>query len=99
MARTDLRRAATRKRPRAASEDGLEAYRRLREGITAGGFQPNERLVEGNLFQMLGAGRTARPAPPVRLLQGCPVEREHKRGPRAGPAGEEKTLPTPEDRA
>src|SRR2546428_14179572 len=88
MARTDLRRAATRKRPRAASEDGLEAYRRLREGITAGRFQPNERLVEANLSMMLGAGRTAvRPAL-GRLAQEGLVTPEHNPGARGRPGSE-----------
>jgi len=32
----------------ARSEVGAEAYRRLREGIIAGRFQPNERLVEAD---------------------------------------------------
>jgi len=99
MARTDLRRAATRKRPRAASEDGLEAYRRLREGITAGRFQPNERLVEANLSKMLGAGRTAVRAALVRLDQEGLVTREHNRGARVRLVSEQEALQIEEVRA
>jgi len=99
MARTDLRRAATRKRPRAASEDGLEAYRRLREGITAGRFQPNERLVEANLSMMLGAGRTAVRAALVRLDQEGLVTREHNRGARVRLVSEQEALQIEEVRA
>src|SRR5260221_14181275 len=48
-------------------EAGDGVYRRLREGITSGEFQPNERLVEANLTRLLGGGRPAIPAAPARL--------------------------------
>jgi len=99
MARTDLRQVATKKRPRAASEDGLEVYRRLREGITAGRFQPNERLVEANLSKMLGAGRTAVRAALVRLDQEGLVTREHNRGARVRLVSEQEALQIEEVRA
>jgi DNA-binding GntR family transcriptional regulator len=57
-------------------------YRLLREGITSGQFQPNERLVEASLTHMLGAGRTAIRAALVRLDQEGLVTREHNRGAR-----------------
>ena len=72
MARTEV----VRKGSTGVTEDGLEVYRRLREGITAGRFQPNERLVEANLSRMLGAGRTAVRAALVRLDQEGLVTRE-----------------------
>src|SRR2546425_10910073 len=99
MARTDLRRAATRKRPRAASEDGLEAYRRLREGITAGRFQPHERLGEANLSKMLGAGRTPVRAALVRLDQEGLGTREHNPGARVRPGSEQEATQSEEGRA
>lgn len=67
---------------RALPEGGLDAYHRLREGITAGQFQPNERLVEANLTRLLGTGRTAVRAALVRLDQEGLVTREHNRGAR-----------------
>ncbi len=61
---------------------GGDVYHRLREGITSGQFQPNERLVEANLTRLLGAGRTAIRAALVRLDQEGLVTREHNRGAR-----------------
>src|SRR5437899_11172323 len=83
----------------ARSEDGLEAYRRLREGITAGRFQPNERLVEANLSKMLGAGRTAVRAALVRLDQEGLVTREHNRGARVRLVSEQEAQQIEEVRA
>jgi DNA-binding GntR family transcriptional regulator len=57
-------------------------YRRLRDAITSGRFQPNERLVESDLAQTLQAGRTAVRAALVRLEQEGLVVREHYRGAR-----------------
>src|SRR5260370_42254916 len=68
---------------RASGPDTTEdAYRRLREGITSGRFQPNERLVEASLTRLLGAGRSAVRAALVRLDQEGLVTREHNRGAR-----------------
>ena len=58
------------------------AYRWLRDAIVAGALQPNERLVEADLSQSLGAGRTAIRTALVRLEQERLVERERNRGAR-----------------
>ena len=63
-------------------QDGQDAYRRLREAIVDGRFQPNERLVEADLARLLGAGRTTVRAALLRLDQEGLVEREHNRGAR-----------------
>ena len=62
--------------------DGQDAYRRLREAIVDGRFNPNERLVEADLARLLGAGRTTVRAALLRLDQEGLVEREHNRGAR-----------------
>src|SRR5260370_15990586 len=83
----------------ARSELGAEAYRRLREGIIAGRFQPNERLVEANLSKSLGAGRTAVRAALVRLDQEGLVTREHNRGARVRLVSDQEALQIEEVRA
>src|SRR5712691_36030 len=93
MARSELR------RPAPAPEVGLDVYRRLREGIIAGRFQPNERLVEANLSQMLSAGRTAVRAALVRLDQEGLVTREHNRGARVRLVSDAEALQIEEVRA
>jgi DNA-binding GntR family transcriptional regulator len=87
VARTALVRTTSRLAERHAAagpppEKNAEVYRRLREDITSGKFQPNERLVEANLSRLLGAGRTAVRAALVRLDQEGLVTREHNRGAR-----------------
>ena len=99
MARTEALRPGKRKASTEAAEDGLEVYRRLREGITAGRFQPNERLVEANLSKMLSAGRTAVRAALVRLDQEGLVTREHNRGARVRLVSEQEALQIEEVRA
>jgi DNA-binding GntR family transcriptional regulator len=84
--------------PRAA-ELSLEVYRRLREGITTGRFQPNERLVEANLSRMLSAGRTAVRAALLRLDQEGLVTREHNRGARVRLVSDQEALEIEEVRA
>jgi DNA-binding GntR family transcriptional regulator len=86
-----------RKRP--AAEGGLDAYRRLREGITSGRFQPNERLVEASLTRLLGAGRTAIRAALVRLDQEGLVTREPNRGARVRLVSDREALEIEEVRA
>ena len=54
----------------------------LREAIVTGRFQPNERLVEASVAELLGAGRTAVRAALVRLDQEGLVVHEHNRGAR-----------------
>src|SRR5260221_448995 len=83
----------------ARSEVGAEAYRRLREGIIAGRFQPNERLVEANLSKTLGAGRTAVRAALVRLDQEGLGTREHNRGARVRLVSDQEALQIEEVRA
>ena len=56
------------------------AYERLRAEIVSGRLQPNERLVEADLIQLLGAGRSAVRTALVRLEQEGLVEHEHNRG-------------------
>jgi len=93
MARSELR------RPAPAPELSLDVYRRLREGIIAGRFQPNERLVEANLSRMLSAGRTAVRAALVRLDQEGLVTREHNRGARVRLVSDQEALQIEEVRA
>src|SRR5216684_918264 len=83
----------------ARSELGAESYRRLREGIIAGRFQPNERLVEANLSKTLGAGRTAVRAALVRLDQEGLVTREHNRGARVRLVSDHEALEIEEVRS
>jgi DNA-binding GntR family transcriptional regulator len=61
---------------------GVGLYRKLREAIVDGRFQPNERLVEADLERRFGAGRTAIRAALVRLDQEGLVERQPNRGAR-----------------
>ena len=56
------------------------AYERLREEIVSGRLQPNERLVEADLVQLLQVGRSAVRTALVRLEQEGLVEREPNRG-------------------
>src|SRR6266852_2099298 len=93
MARSEVR------GPAPAPELGLDVYRRLREGIIAGRFQPNERLVEANLSRMLNAGRTAVRAALVRLDQEGLVTREHNRGARVRLVSDQEALQIEEVRA
>jgi len=91
---------ATRKLGDAPVPDGnLDAYRRLREGITSGRFQPNERLVEADLTRFLGAGRTAVRAALVRLDQEGLVTRELNRGARVRLVSDQEALEIEEARS
>jgi len=81
------------------TELAVDVYRRLREGIIAGRFQPNERLVEANLSKVLGAGRTAVRAALVRLDQEGLVTREHNRGARVRLVSDQEALQIEEVRA
>ena len=76
-----------------------DVYRRLREGITSGEFQPNERLVEANLTRLLSAGRTAVRAALVRLDQEGLVTREHNRGARVRLVSDREALEIEEARS
>jgi DNA-binding GntR family transcriptional regulator len=59
---------------------GDESYDRLRRAIITGELQPNERLVELDLSERLGIGRTAIRTALVRLEADGLVERERHRG-------------------
>ena len=59
-----------------------ECYMQLREAILLGEFQPNERLIEMDLAQSLGAGRAAIRTALARLEQEGLVQRERYRGAR-----------------
>lgn len=62
--------------------NNIETYRELRDAITGGRFQPNERLVEAELVQMFQAGRSSIRAALARLDQEGLVTREPNRGAR-----------------
>jgi len=76
-----------------------DVYRRLREGITSGDFQPNERLVEANMTRLLAAGRTAVRAALVRLDQEGLVTRELNRGARVRLVSDREALEIEEARS
>jgi DNA-binding GntR family transcriptional regulator len=58
------------------------AYSGLRDAIVAGRLQPNERLVEAELIDLLGVSRTAVRTALVRLAQEGLVVHERNRGAR-----------------
>jgi DNA-binding GntR family transcriptional regulator len=62
-----------------SAEDG---YARLRDAIVTGRLQPNERLVEAELIDLLGVSRTAVRTALVRLAQEGLVVHERNRGAR-----------------
>jgi DNA-binding GntR family transcriptional regulator len=82
-----------------AVESNVEVYRRLREDIISGRFQPNERLVEADLERALGAGRTTIRAALVRLDQEGLVERHPHRGARVRLVSDREALEIEEVRA
>jgi DNA-binding GntR family transcriptional regulator len=59
-----------------------DAYAGLRGAIVSGRLQPNERLVEAELIQLLGVSRTAVRTALVRLAQEGLVVHERNRGAR-----------------
>lgn len=69
-------------RARPGRANNTETYRELREAITGGQFQPNERLVEAELVEMFHAGRSSVRAALARLDQEGLVTREPNRGAR-----------------
>jgi DNA-binding GntR family transcriptional regulator len=62
-----------------SAEDG---YARLHDAIISGRLQPNERLVEAELIELLGVSRTAVRTALVRLAQEGLVVHERNRGAR-----------------
>lgn len=59
-----------------------DAYAGLRDAIVSGRLQPNERLVEAELIELLGVSRTAVRTALVRLAQEGLVVHERNRGAR-----------------
>jgi DNA-binding GntR family transcriptional regulator len=76
-----------------------ECYTQLREAILHGAFQPNERLVEMDLAQSLGAGRAAIRTALARLEQEGLVQRERYRGARVRLVSETEAIEILEARA
>jgi DNA-binding GntR family transcriptional regulator len=74
------------------------AYQRLREEIVSGRLQPNERLVEADLVQLLDTGRSAVRTALVRLEQEGLVEREPNRGAKVRLVGEQEAAEILESR-
>lgn len=60
----------------------IDAYTKIRQGIIAGRFMPNERLLEAKLADMLKTGRATVRTALVRLEQEGLVELEPNRGAR-----------------
>lgn len=81
------------------TDRGVEVYRRLREQIVSGTFQPNERLVEADLADLLGAGRSAIRAALVRLDQEGLVQRSPNRGARVRLVSDREALEIEQVRA
>jgi DNA-binding GntR family transcriptional regulator len=76
-----------------------ECYARLREAILKEQFLPNERLIEMDLAQSLGAGRAAIRTALARLEQDGLVERERYRGARVRLISETEAIEILEVRA
>src|SRR5215831_18252801 len=74
------------------------AYEQLREDIVSGRLQPNERLVEADLVQLLDFGRSAVRTALVRLEQEGLVEREPNRGAKVRLVGEQEAAEILESR-
>ena len=76
-----------------------ECYMRLREAIMREEFLPNERLIEMDLTQSLGAGRSAIRTALARLEQEGLVQRERYRGARVRLISEAEAIEILEVRA
>src|SRR5579883_1839753 len=76
-----------------------ECYTQLREAIMRGEFLPNERLIEIDLAQSLGAGRAAIRTALARLEQEGLVQRERYRGARVRLVSEAEAIEILEARA
>jgi DNA-binding GntR family transcriptional regulator len=77
---------------RASEEQGLVAYRHLKEAIVGGRLQPNERLVETELAHLLETGRSGVREALVRLEQEGLVVREPNRGARVRSISESEAI-------
>ena len=69
-----------------------DAYTGLRDAIVSGRLQPNERLVEAELIELLGVSRTAVRTALVRLAQEGLVVHERNRGARVRYVGETEAV-------
>jgi DNA-binding GntR family transcriptional regulator len=76
-----------------------DAYERLRAAIVSGEYQPGERLVEADLSERLGAGRSAIRTALTRLAHEGLVEQERNRGARVRKIGAEEAVQILEARA
>ena len=76
-----------------------ECYIQLRSAIMKGEFQPNERLIEMDLAQQLGAGRATIRTALARLEQEGLVQRERYRGARVRLVSENEAIEILEARA
>lgn len=76
-----------------------ECYSRLREALLKEQFLPNERLIEMDLAQTLGAGRAAIRTALARLEQDGLIERERYRGARVRLVSETEAIEILEVRA
>jgi DNA-binding GntR family transcriptional regulator len=95
--------AARRTKARSARDIEVATHLRvtaqLRAGIVNGRFQPNERLVEADLTEALGAGRSAVRTALARLEQEGLVEHERNRGARVRLVDEPEAVEILEARA
>jgi DNA-binding GntR family transcriptional regulator len=69
-----------------------DPYEQLREAIVSGRLQPNERLVEADLTESLGAGRSAVRTAFARLAQEGLIEHTRNRGARVRMIGEDEAI-------
>jgi DNA-binding GntR family transcriptional regulator len=76
-----------------------DGYRRLREAIIAGRFQPNERLVEADLSEAFGIPRAVVRTALVRLEQEGLIEHERYRGAKVRLVTEQEAIEILEARA
>jgi DNA-binding GntR family transcriptional regulator len=78
---------------------GEDGYLKLREAIVSGRLQPNQRLVETELGEELGVGRSAIRTALARLDQEGLVEHERNRGARVRLVEEDEAVEILEARA
>lgn len=69
-----------------------DPYERLRDAIVSGRLAPNERLVEADLTESLGAGRSAVRTAFARLAQEGLIEHTRNRGARVRLIGEDEAV-------
>lgn len=77
----------------------VDPYEQLRAAIVSGRLQPNERLVEADLSEALGTGRSALRTAFARLAQEGLIEHTRNRGARVRMIGEDEAVEILEARA